>query len=307
MFEGLDTFSNISICGQFVGTTNNQFRQWIFNITSQIQRCSGDFILRVDFTSAVIMAASLAETEGPSCPLCLGTTFEFPGRQYIRKEQSDFGWDWGPAFAPMGIWRPVNMVQLPPSESVHVTNAMVDIYRQGQLNDLIPDQTKPWVLNISIDYIGSIPSGSVVAITIVDDQQKLLVTKKLSSPSIDSGTITEHFTVCETPELWWPVGYGKQTLYRLTIEIQTPKKQVLATVSKNIGFRTIVLNQTPISATQLAKGIAPGSNWSFQINGHEIFCKGSNFIPPDAFWPRVTEDSMRRLFGAVIAGVSHGL
>ena len=22
----------------------------------------------------------------------------------IRKEQSSFGWDWGPAFAPMGVW-----------------------------------------------------------------------------------------------------------------------------------------------------------------------------------------------------------
>ena len=26
--------------------------------------------------------------------------YEFPNRQFIRKEQSDFGWDWGPAFAP---------------------------------------------------------------------------------------------------------------------------------------------------------------------------------------------------------------
>lgn len=253
------------------------------------------------------MAASLLETEGPSCPLCVGTTFEFPGRQYIRKEQSDFGWDWGPAFATMGIWRPAYIVTLPPSAGVYVTNSMVDVYRQGQLNNLIPDQTKPWVLNVSVDYLGSIPPGSVMAITIVDSKKKPLATKKLSSPDIASGTITEQFMVSDTPDLWWPVGYGNQTLYKLTVEIQTPKQQVLATVSKSIGFRTIVLNQTPISATQLAKGIAPGSNWNFQINGHEIFCKGSNFIPPDAFWPRVTEESMRRLFGAVIAGVSHVL
>jgi beta-mannosidase len=32
--------------------------------------------------------------------------FEFPNRWFIRKEQSDFGWDWGPAFAPAGIWQP---------------------------------------------------------------------------------------------------------------------------------------------------------------------------------------------------------
>lgn len=40
----------------------------------------------------------------------------------------------------------------------------------------------------------------------------------------------------------------------------------------------------------------------FEINGHEFYAKGSNFIPPDAFWPRVTETKMQQLFDAVVAG-----
>ena len=40
----------------------------------------------------------------------------------------------------------------------------------------------------------------------------------------------------------------------------------------------------------------------FEINGHEFYAKGSNFIPPDAFWPRVTETKMRQLFDSVVAG-----
>lgn len=39
----------------------------------------------------------------------------------------------------------------------------------------------------------------------------------------------------------------------------------------------------------------------FEINGHEFYAKGSNFIPPDAFWPRVTSTKIQQLFNSVIA------
>ena len=57
-----------------------------------------------------------------------------------------------------------------------------------------------------------------------------------------------------------------------------------------------------ISDEQIAQGIAPGNNWHFEINGHEFYAKGSNFIPPDAFWPRATETKMQQLFDSVTAG-----
>jgi beta-mannosidase len=50
------------------------------------------------------------------------------------------------------------------------------------------------------------------------------------------------------------------------------------------------------------RGVAPGNNWHFEVNGHEFYAKGSNFIPPDAFWPRVTEERIIQLFHSVIKG-----
>lgn len=40
----------------------------------------------------------------------------------------------------------------------------------------------------------------------------------------------------------------------------------------------------------------------FEINGNPFYAKGSNFIPPDAFWPRVTPQRIEQLFSAVVAG-----
>jgi len=71
-------------------------------------------------------------------------------------------------------------------------------------------------------------------------------------------------------------------------------------IQKTIGFRTIVLNQESVSGEEVTSGIAPGDHWHFEINGYPFFAKGSNFIPPDVFWPRVTEQQIRKLFNAVV-------
>jgi hypothetical protein len=41
VFEGLDTFADISMCNQIVGSTNNQFRQWLFDVTDMLKQCDG--------------------------------------------------------------------------------------------------------------------------------------------------------------------------------------------------------------------------------------------------------------------------
>lgn len=232
----------------------------------------------------------------------LTNCYRFPNREYIRKEQSDFGWDWGPAFAPAGIWQPAYVVQLP-QRSVYVRNTLVDIYREGQHNFFAPDQTKDWVLNASVDYLGSLPSGVALEYTISDANGDTLRSGSLSNVTCEDGRITGSTIVPDgAVELWWPVGYGDQQLYNFTLSVVDGENTTVVTVKKRIGFRTIFNNQTPISQEQLDKGVAPGNNWHFEINGKEFYAKGSNFIPPDPFWPTVTEPRLRLLFDSVIDG-----
>ncbi|KAJ5168626.1 Beta-mannosidase A [Penicillium canariense] len=305
VFNGLDTFTTIEVCGQIIGTTDNQFRQYAFDISMALESCKGDPTLDLNFGSAPEIADAIAnDPDSEQWPYGPQQIFEFPNRWYIRKEQSDFGWDWGPAFAPAGPWRDAYLVQFKNEESVYVLNTDLDIFRKGQINHLAPDQSQPWVVNASIDFLGSLPQKSSMTIEIKDvESGKTLKTSSLEDVSISRQTITGCVTVdANTPNLWWPSGLGKQNLYNVTVSIQDSKQQTLVNVTRRTGFRTIFLNRLNITDDQLAKGIAPGANWHFEVNGREFYAKGSNFIPPDAFWPRVTEERMKQLFNAVVAG-----
>lgn len=195
-------------------------------------------------------------------------------------------------------------MQFENEESIYVLNTDIDVFRKGQINHLAPDQTQPWVVNASIDFLGSLPKKSSMTLEVKDvESGKVLKSGPLENISIWGQSISGSITVdADAPNLWWPTGLGKQNLYYATIAIEDSKRHALAKVTKRTGFRTIFLNRLNITDEQLSQGIAPGANWHFEVNGQEFYAKGSNFIPPDAFWPRVTEERMQRLFDAVVAG-----
>ena len=201
-----------------------------------------------------------------------------------------------------GPWQPAWIVQLG-SQAVHIRNSIVDIYRQGQLNLLPPDQSQPWVVNASLDYFGNLPDNATLTYVLNDLQNHTISSGALSDVNTTNATITGSTIIPDgTVDLWWPSQLGPQNLYYITISLQSSAKVSLASVTKRIGFRTIVLNETPISDAQLALGIAAGNNWHFEINGHEFYAKGSNFIPPDPFWARVTPQRIEQLFQSVVTG-----
>jgi len=180
---------------------------------------------------------------------------------------------------------------------------VVDIYREGQLNNLPPDQSQPWVVNASLDYFGDLPAGATLYYTLTDSKNRTVSSGPLSDVNCTDATVTGMTSLPNSAvKLWWPSQLGLQTLYNLDIELVSTSNATIATASKRVGFRTIVLNESPISDAQLAQGIAPGNNWHFEVNGHEFYAKGSNFIPPDAFWPRVTAERINQLFDSVIDG-----
>lgn len=246
LFNGLDTFSSIEFCGQPVASTNNQFRQYYFDVSPLLDNCTSS-MLSINFGSAPMIADQISAQPGQETwPYGVEIIYEFPNRPFIRKEQSDFGWDWGPAFAPAGIWQPAYVVQLASSpkasSDIYIRNSDFDISRVGQMNSIPPDQSVPWLLNASLDVLGTLPLGAALNFVLANSTTNQTVSSGALTNSTSSDSTITGTAVLDPSlyELWWPRGLGPQNLYNLTINIIDNRNNTLASVNRRTGFRTIV-------------------------------------------------------------------
>ena len=209
LFEGLDTVANISVNSQSVGFANNQFRQWIFDVTDAIgcQNGSRNVTLEVAFESPVTYMLDVFESTGSPYTVFTNDFWTYPeGREYIRKDQSSFGWDWGPHFAPTGIYRSAYLIGL--DSGAYVTNTFVDIYKDGQHPNVIANQSAPWVVNVSVDYLAAM-EGLQPAMTVSVAGQTVSV-NNVTATVAGPNTAELLFNVTEgSVERWWPAEFGE--------------------------------------------------------------------------------------------------
>lgn len=99
------------------------------------------------------------------------------------------------------------------------------------------------------------------------------------------------------PKRWYPHNLGKPQLYNLSVTLDLRSKgNTVDSVSfqARTGFRTIQLVQSPYTQDEVeTRGITPGDNWHFNINGKPFYALGTNIIPFDPFYARTTTDQVR--------------
>ena len=102
----------------------------------------------------------------------------------------------------------------------------------------------------------------------------------VASQEIDAGASATF--IISDPELWYPVRYGKQPLYKVKATI-VENGEDIDSVSKKIGLRRAELVQRPLKEQ-------PGTSFFFEVNGIPLFCGGSDWIPADNFIPRISKE-----------------
>lgn len=106
-FLGVDTISDIYVNGRLVGSTDNMFVRYSFNIKNKLTY--GDNTIEVALRSPIKEAYKRAnELKDPPPPACTPAVYNGECHMnLLRKMQASFAWDWGLAAPSMGIWKPV--------------------------------------------------------------------------------------------------------------------------------------------------------------------------------------------------------
>jgi len=100
VFEGLDTYADVYFNGKKILSADNMFRTWKLDVKPFIKQQGNQ--LYVVFKSANRIADSLVKTS-PLIHPCENS------RNYVRKAQYNFGWDFAPKLTTCGIWRKVTL------------------------------------------------------------------------------------------------------------------------------------------------------------------------------------------------------
>lgn len=325
IFYGIDTIANITFAGHPVAWVNNQFRRYTYDISDYLSSSPGENNLTIALESAWYYGLNVTMRPDaeyfPNTPVSTSDNYEYPNvRAWIRKINDDFGWDWGPAFVPSGIYKPAYLVTLSGSElrdpasnatscpvtssSILLDETSLDIYKYGQNTSVAPDQSADWIINVTF-AIRSIKSFEKPTITLSIPELKL--TSEPLNPGPIPANAGEDIYLCvnwsipdNAPERWYPIDLGDPKLYNLTVTLDPSPGQgdwpSAEPITQTIitGFRTIQLLQTPYSEKEITlRGITPGDQWHFAINGKAFYSKGTNIIPFDPFYSRIKPEAVR--------------
>ena len=133
-----------------------------------------------------------------------------------------------------------------------------------------------WNIEIDLKVETSVISGDAATLNLALDDLNFFQTK-FPIKSSDTTELNYKINVKRTfLQLWWPSGYGEQSLYNLTVFVEVDSLSLAK--SKQIGFRSIELVEEPVSNRP-----ENGLSFYFRINNVSVFLKGSNWIPADSF------------------------
>jgi len=275
VFDGLDTFADVSVNGKAVVSADNMFRRWRVPVKKVLHAGSNTILVHLHSPIAKLQPWLLKQ------PYALPGEFdsafgdEPKGKQtsnYVRKANYQYGWDWGPRFVTLGIWQSVRLESWTDArlEDFHIAQPHVDADKAELAADVSLQAGKAGTAHVTVSWTA--PDGSHG-----DTSQD--VTLKAGD-----NTLKLPFAIAK-PERWWPAGYGKQNLYRFHVEV-TRDGKALASADRSTGLRSVELRR---DRDQWGRGFA------FVVNGVPIFAKGADLIPTDSFPERTTPEQLKRL------------
>jgi beta-mannosidase len=246
LLDGLDTVAEVRLNGRVVLRSDNMFHRHRLPVKARLVAGPNQLEVRLQSPLRYIRKT---RTEFV-CP----REFNDPegNSARIRKEQCNFGWDWGPRLVTSGVWQPVRLEGWSGNriESIRIEQR----HRPGKVELAF----QPELARSRLGEIRGTVSLQGVTVAAIENL-------KATIPN---------------PRLWWPNGHGRQPLYTVNVEL-VHRGKILDTWTRRIGLRDIQLDLGPDAFSR--DQTSSSNRFGFRVNGKLIFSKGANWIPAHTF------------------------
>ncbi|CAN6672643.1 hypothetical protein TRVA0_046S01090 [Trichomonascus vanleenenianus] len=269
IFEGLDTIATVTLNGEEILKSDNMFHIHRVNVNGKLKE--GKNTLRVHFASALKRGHELADKYGHLEAFNGDRT-----RVYVRKAQYHYGWDWGPVLMTCGPFKPVRLE----SYAARLSELYADVDVSADLRASI---------EVQVETLGDGAGVVAAEVELVSPSGESVAT---GTTKVSGGKGSAKFTL-DKPELWYPVGYGKQPLYEVKATLKGANGEALDSCAKRFGVRRLELVQEPLKEQE-------GSSFFFRVNNVPVFCAGSNWIPAHNYITAITNDDYRTWISRIV-------
>lgn len=281
-FECLDTFCDVILNGKRIGSCDNMFLPWDFDVADILRQ--GENRLEVHFFPP-------AEQVKDCPPRDAAFTAE---RIHIRRMQCTFGWDWVERFVTMGIMGDVELRRSRETEidSVYVATRTLD------------DFGAELYLETSFKKVGK---EAMIRWVILDPQGEQIWSQKRA---VVERELRQDVSIAN-PKLWWPNGYGEQPIYTLQTIVLDHEGNAVEQKETTFGIRTIRILELPDEKGseywELSKKLQEYphiketdfneeyTGFHVLVNGVFIHCRGANWVPCEPFPSAVTDEKRKGL------------
>jgi beta-mannosidase len=256
-FDGVDYAAEFYLNGELLGAHTGMFTPARFEVGERLVFGEENWV------AVAIQPAPQEESQ-------VGLT----SRVRTHKTRMNYGWDFCPRLVHQGIWQAVRLEYSGPVR-------IADCFVRPRLSD---DFTRAEIdVQVALDLCG--PAAPQVEIAIRRPGDAHVCTLARANP-VESQT--KATLELDSPDLWWPNGYGDQPLYEAEITVRTGDGETSDRRVVTFGVRSAGLVPN-------AGGSPDALPYTLVVNGRRIFIKGWNWTPLDAFYGVERPEKLERL------------
>ncbi len=261
--EGVDTLAEVRINGHVAGTCANMFRRYEFEVKPLLK--AGRNRIEIRIAAPEPAGAEIAAALPYPVPHSINP-IQSMHRNMLRKVQCHSGWDWGPCLMVSGVY---GSLALHASSDARINYVMTETAFHGSDADVTV------IVEADVFCEGEFPLEVRVGDAFLRETIRLLK---------GFNQVRRTVRVCKV-QLWWPNGLGDPHRYDLHVRLGAQD------VRKKIGLRELEL---------INRKDDFGLSMQFRVNGVDVFCKGANWIPPDAMPGRQTPEAYEDLLQSAV-------